>query len=91
MNTFQKATSKSPARPLSLLLAQAFDCAASNVAEAHQVHDHYGDPAPGTWQKWVYWCRGFAAGVAGDANSMPLSSRFLSAVRRAWSEFKSII
>ncbi|MBI6855529.1 hypothetical protein YA0002_22460 [Pseudomonas cichorii] len=62
-------------RPLSILLADAFDSAAHDVFVAPQVHAACGDLAPTAWDNWVYWCRGFVAGLAGDNDSKPLLMR----------------
>lgn len=70
------------ARPLSIILADAFDRAARDVFEAPQAHGHYGLPTPTAWDNWVYWWRGFAAGLAGDADSMPLVERLVVHLRR---------
>lgn len=70
------------ARPLSIILADAFDRAARDVFGAPQVHRHYGLSAPTTWDNWVYWWRGFATGLAGDYGSMSLTNRFIVQLRR---------
>lgn len=71
------------ARPLSIILADAFDSAARAVAEAPQAHEHYDLAAPTTWDNWVYWWRGFAAGLAGDFESMPVIARLVGPLRRS--------
>ncbi|MNG29229.1 hypothetical protein D3C84_1146210 [compost metagenome] len=69
-------------RPLSVVLADAFDRAAHDVFVAPQVHSALGDPAPNYWDLWVYWCRGFAAGLLNDCHSLPLLERVLNGIRR---------
>jgi hypothetical protein len=69
-------------RPLSIVLADAFDRAAHDVFVAPQAHSALGDPAPTKWDLWVYWCRGFAAGLFNDGHSMPLWERFFNGIRR---------
>jgi hypothetical protein len=62
-------------RPLSIVLAEAFDRAAHDVFVAPQVHLALGDPAPSKWDSWVYWCRGFAAGLLDDPQPLPVLKR----------------
>ncbi|KZN20447.1 MULTISPECIES: hypothetical protein [Pseudomonas] len=69
-------------RPLSIVLADAFDRAAHDVFVAPQAHSALGDPAPTKWDSWVYWCRGFAAGLFNDGISMPLLKRVVNGIRR---------
>jgi hypothetical protein len=69
-------------RPLCIVLADAFSHAAHDVFVAPQVHSALGDPAPTKWDSWVYWCRGFAAGLFNDGDSMPLLKRFFNGIRR---------
>lgn len=69
-------------RPLSIVLAEAFDRAAHDVFVAPQVHDAYDEPEPTAWDNWVYWSQGFVAGLVGDCTSMPLSERFVNWLRR---------
>lgn len=70
-------------RPLSIVLADAFDRAAHDVFVAPQVHKAEGDPAPSRWDLWVYWSRGFAAGLVNDDHSMPLWERIFKRPRRS--------
>jgi hypothetical protein len=68
-------------RPLSIVLADAFDRAAHDVFVAPQVHAACNEPAPTSRDRWAYWCQGFAAGLLGDDVSMPLQQRFGSWAR----------
>lgn len=72
-------------RRLSLVLADAFERAAHDVAMAEQVHHHHNDPVPSWYDNLIYWCRGFFAGLVDDYRSTPLSARVCLAVRRALS------
>lgn len=62
-------------RPLSIVLADAFDRAAHDVAMAEQVHHHHNDPAPTRMDNLTYWFRGFFAGLADDHHSKPVLAR----------------
>jgi hypothetical protein len=62
-------------RPLSLVLADAFDRAAHDVFVAPQVAAAVGEPVLSRWAVWVIWCRGFVAGFTADGISLPLSKR----------------
>ncbi|WP_455233420.1 hypothetical protein [Geopseudomonas aromaticivorans] len=66
-------------RSLMRALAEAFDRAARDRFEAPQAAAAYGEPEPTVWESWVFWCRGFAAGLVGDWRSLPLGERL-----RAW-------
>lgn len=70
-------------RPLSLVLADAFDRAAHDVFVAPQVAAAEGDQEPSKWSLWVTWCRGFVAGFVGDGVSMPLIDRLINRMRKA--------
>ena len=70
-------------RPLSIVLADAFDRAAHDVFVAPQVHSALNEPAPTMRDRWAYWCQGFAAGLLGDDVSMPLHERFGNWARAA--------
>lgn len=65
-------------RPLSIVLADAFDRAAHDVFVAPQVHAACNEPAPTSRDRWMYWCQGFVAGLLGDHVSMPLYERALN-------------
>lgn len=54
-------------RPLSLVLADAFDRAAHDVSTAPEVHAHYGDQQPTARENLSYWCHGFVLGLVGDS------------------------
>lgn len=62
-------------RPISNVLADAFDRAAHDVFVAPQVHAACTVPAPTNRECWAYWCQGFVAGLVGDGVSMPISDR----------------
>lgn len=62
-------------RPMSVVFADAFDRAEYDVFVGPQVHTAFDEPAPSAWQNWVYWCRGFAAGLVNDHESKPLLMR----------------
>lgn len=64
-------------RPISIISADAFDRAAYSVFVSYEAHAHYDLPPPSAWDRWVYWCRGFCAGLLGDHQSIPLSYRAL--------------
>lgn len=68
-------------RPLSIVLADAFDRAAHDVFVAPQVHAACNELAPTSRDCWAYWCRGFVAGLLDDYVSMPLHERFWSWAR----------
>lgn len=63
-------------RPISIVLADAFERAAHDVFVAPQVHAACKVPAPTNRECWAYWCQGFVAGLLGDVVSMPISERF---------------
>lgn len=65
-------------RPLSLVLADAFDRAAHDVFVAPQVAAAVGEPVLSRRAVWVIWCRGFVAGLTADGISLPLSKRVVS-------------
>lgn len=69
-------------RPLSIVLAEAFDRAAHDLAMAEQIHDHENAAPPTKLENLTYWCRGFAAGWAGDHKSVPLMTRAIQHIRR---------
>lgn len=62
-------------RSLLSTIADALDRATHDVFVAPQVHQHYKLSPPTVWDNCVYWCRGFAAGIAGDSDAMALSER----------------
>lgn len=47
-------------RRLRLVLADAFERAAHDIAMAEQVHHHHNDTAPAWHENLTYWCRGFS-------------------------------
>lgn len=75
-------------RPLSILLANAFDRAAHDVFIGPQVHAAYDDPSPSAGDKWVYWIRGFVAGLVDDYESKPLSVRVSKCLNRAYGRIR---
>jgi hypothetical protein len=62
-------------RPLSIVLADAFDRAAHDVFSAHHAAAAHGEAPPSAWIRWVSWSRGFYAGLVGDWRSLPLAER----------------
>lgn len=74
-------------RPLSIILANAFERAAFDVAHASEVHSHTGDAEPTRWDSWVYWSRGLVAGFMGDVKSEPHGVR----ARRAMAQLPGIL
>jgi hypothetical protein len=70
-------------RPLSLLLAEAFDRAAHDVFVAPQVAAAEGESDPSKWTLWVTWWRGFFAGWVGDDVSLPLARRLVNRLKIA--------
>lgn len=69
-------------RPLSIVLANAFERAAFDVAHAPEVHGHTGDDSPTRWENWVYWSRGLVAGLLADVNSVPHKERVQRAIKQ---------
>ena len=71
-------------RPLSIVLADAFDRAAHDVFVAEQVHAAMDARAPTAFDNWSYWWQGFTAGLIGDSHSMPLTERLANGVHKTW-------
>lgn len=69
-------------RPISIILAQAFDRAAHDVALSPQAHRAEGHPDPTRIESLVYWSRGFVAGLTGDYASVPHGNRLAAAFAR---------
>lgn len=69
-------------RPLSIVLAQAFDRAAHDVAVSPEVHSAMGDAEPTRVELLVYWSRGLVAGFLGDHASVPHGDRIAAAFTR---------
>jgi hypothetical protein len=77
-------------RPLSVVLADAFDRAAHDVLVAEQVHAANEANAPTVFDNWSYWWQGFTAGLLGDSHSLPLTDRLANAVHKAWRRLLSV-
>lgn len=78
-------------RPLSLVLADAFNRAAHDVFVAPQVHAGFNAAAPTTLQCCAYWCQGFVAGMLDDHVSMPLLERVGIWVRGAFNRYHQAV
>lgn len=70
-------------RPVSIVLADAFDRAAHDVAMAEQAHHHENESPPSRLENLTYWLRGFVAGWVGDYQSLPLLTRTLQFFQRS--------
>lgn len=68
-------------RHISVVLHDACEEALqSMLGNAEYEHVHFDRP-PSSWANWVMWWRGFAAGVFGDCNNIPLIDRLVMGLK----------
>jgi hypothetical protein len=62
-------------RHISVVLLDACEEALQSMAGNAEYEQVHFDRPPSTWVNWVMWWRGFAAGVTGDRNNIPILDR----------------
>lgn len=65
-------------RHISVVLLDACEEALLSMAGNAEYEQAHFDRPPSTWVNWVMWWRGFAAGVSGDRNNIPILDRLRS-------------